>query len=86
MLEGKAAIHRRFDVDVLEIWADRKLTKVLNVEFSKGKCKVLHLVGNSPIYQHELWATGKKALEGRAEQKFDHRCGVWCVCAEIIEL
>lgn len=82
MLEGKAAIHRHVDVDVLETRADRKLTKVLNVEFSKGKCKVLHLGVNSLTYQYEPGANGKKTLEVQAEQKVDHRCVVWCVCVQ----
>lgn len=47
-LEGRAAIHRH--IEMLEIWADRKLTKMLNIMFSKGKCQVLRLGVNSPMY------------------------------------
>ncbi|KAK4829413.1 hypothetical protein QYF61_003977 [Mycteria americana] len=47
--EGCAAIQR--DLDRLENWADRNLTK-----FNKGKCKVLHLGRNSLMYQHRLGA------------------------------
>lgn len=58
-LEGRAAFRRH--VHILEIWSYRKLTKMLNIKFSKGKCKVLHLGVNSPMHQYRLGATDQKA-------------------------
>ncbi|KAK4811178.1 hypothetical protein QYF61_019809 [Mycteria americana] len=47
--EGCAAIQR--DLDRLEKWADRIL-----IQFSKRRCKVLHLRRNNPMHQYMLGA------------------------------
>jgi len=48
--KGHAATQK--DLDRLEKWADGNIT-----QFNKGKCKVLHLAGNSPRHQHRLEIT-----------------------------
>ena len=45
--DGCTAIQR--DWDRLEKWADRNLMK-----FNKGKCEVLQLSKNNPMYQYQL--------------------------------
>jgi len=46
-LEGCPAI--RQDVDRLESWVQKNLMR-----FNKGKCGVLHLGRNNPMYQYRL--------------------------------
>lgn len=60
LLKGRAAIGRHFDM--LEIRDDRKITEMLNIRFSKGKCKVFHLGVISPMYQYRHGTTGHKAV------------------------
>ncbi|KAK4816545.1 hypothetical protein QYF61_017746 [Mycteria americana] len=57
--EGCAAIQR--DLHKLEKWADRNLIK-----FNKGKCEVLHLRKNNPLYQYGL---GTDQLESSCAEK-----------------
>jgi len=45
--EDSAAIHQ--DLDRLESWAQRNLMK-----FNKGKCRVLYLGRNNPMYQYKI--------------------------------
>jgi len=52
--EGCAAVWR--DMDRLEKWADRNLTK-----FSKEKCEVLPLGRNNPMHQDRLGLPSWKA-------------------------
>jgi len=60
VLEGRTAIHRH--VNMLEIGADKKVRKMLNIKFRIGKCKVLHLGVSSPMYLYRLGAAGQKAV------------------------
>ncbi|GAB0179219.1 mitochondrial enolase superfamily member 1 [Grus japonensis] len=59
MPEDHAAIQR--DLNRLEKWADRNLTK-----FNKGKCNVLHLERNKPRHQYML---GVDQLESSLAEK-----------------
>lgn len=49
MLKGRTAIHR--DLDMLEEWADRNLTK-----FDMNKCKALHKGRKNPAAMGPGWA------------------------------
>ncbi|KAK4811157.1 hypothetical protein QYF61_019788 [Mycteria americana] len=54
--EGCAAIQR--DLDRLEKWADRIL-----IQFSKRRCKVLHLRRNNPMHQYMRGCLAGKQLD-----------------------
>jgi len=59
MPEGCAAIQR--DLDTLESWVGRNLMK------RKGRCRVLHLGKNNPMYQYRLGTDMLESSKGKKD-------------------